>query len=256
MMKLGIVTYNIARDWDLSTILSVLSQGGLDGLELRTTHGHGVEPELPGPERDRVRQLLRDAGLRQVSLGSTCEFHSADPAEVRHNIERCRAFVELARDIGARAVKVRPNDLPPDQPAGPIIERIARALAECGRIGAENGIEIWMEVHGRGSQIPANAGRILRACNHPSVGATWNSNPTDVAGGSVREAFQLLAPFIRCCHITELWNDYPWRELFSLLQASSFGGYALIELPQSLHPEDGPVFLRCYRALWEALQRG
>ena len=42
-LKLGTVTYNIAKDWDLPTLIKNLTDVGLDGVELRTTHKHGVE---------------------------------------------------------------------------------------------------------------------------------------------------------------------------------------------------------------------
>ena len=42
-LKLGTVTYNIAKDWDLPTLIKNLTEAGFDGVELRTTHKHGVE---------------------------------------------------------------------------------------------------------------------------------------------------------------------------------------------------------------------
>ena len=253
-MHLGIVTYNVARDWDLDTILKNVREAGLEGVEFRTTHAHGVEPGLDAARRREVRDRCKDAGLLQTSLGSVCEFQSPDPAVVRQNIETCREFVLLARDIGARAVKVRPNGLPEGVPVEKTLEQIGKALAECGRIAADAGVEIWMEVHGKGTQEPPHSQRILEHCGHPSVGVTWNSNPTDVASGSVKDAFARLGRHIRCCHITELWGDYPYRELFSLLAASGYDRFTLCEIPQSLRPEDGATFLKCYRGLWQALQ--
>src|SRR5262245_44050479 len=43
---LGIVTYNIAAEWDVPTILKVCKEVGLFAVELRTTHKHGVEPTI------------------------------------------------------------------------------------------------------------------------------------------------------------------------------------------------------------------
>jgi len=40
--RLGIVTYNVAKDWDVPTILKVCKAVGLSPVELRTTHKHGV----------------------------------------------------------------------------------------------------------------------------------------------------------------------------------------------------------------------
>ena len=254
-LRLGIVSYNVARDWDLDTILKTVREAGLEGVEFRTTHAHGVEPSLPAERRREVRERCRDAGLVQTSLGTVCEFQSADKAVVRQNVETCREFVHRARDIGARGVKVRPNGLPDGVPVEKTLEQIGGALAECGRFAADAGVEIWMEVHGRGTQEPAHAQRIMEHCGHQSVGVTWNSNPSDVANGSVRDAFERLSRRIRCCHINELWSGYPYRELFSLLAAAGYDRFTLAELPQGIRAEDGTPFLKCYAALWRELQR-
>jgi len=95
------VTYNVAKDWDLDTILRVCREAGLEGVELRTTHAHGVERSLAQDERDSVRKKCQDGGLLQTSLGTVCEFHSPEPEVVKRNVADCRAWVELAKDIGA-----------------------------------------------------------------------------------------------------------------------------------------------------------
>ena len=42
-MKLGLVTYNMAKDWDVPTIIKNCQDTGFEGVELRTTHAHKVE---------------------------------------------------------------------------------------------------------------------------------------------------------------------------------------------------------------------
>ena len=42
-MKLGLVTYNMAKDWDIPTIINNCTETGFEGVELRTTHAHKVE---------------------------------------------------------------------------------------------------------------------------------------------------------------------------------------------------------------------
>jgi sugar phosphate isomerase/epimerase len=251
---LGLVTYNVARDWDLDTILRLCRGARFEGVEFRTTHAHGVERALTRPQRAEVRRKCADAGLLQTSLGSVCEFHSPDPAVLRKNVEDCLEWVLLAKDIGARAVKVRPNGLPKDVPEEKTLEQIGRALAGCGAFAKDNGVEIWVEVHGEETRLPSRMRRIMDACAHPSVGITWNSNDTDVENGSVAKSFALLRPFLRCCHITDLRSGYPYRELFSLLAASSFTGFTLCEFPESVPASNGAAWLKEYRERWEALQ--
>ena len=84
---------------------------------------------------------------------------------------------------------------------------------------------------------------------------TWNSNPTDVVDGSVKPSFDLLGRFIRCCHINDLWGDYPYREFFGLLNGMGYDRFTLCEVGTPIRAEDGIPFLRCYRGLWKELSR-
>ena len=77
-MKLGIVTYNIAASWDLATILSVGAEVGLEGVELRTTHAHGVEVTLTPHQRKEVKARFADSPVALVGLGSAFDYHSPD----------------------------------------------------------------------------------------------------------------------------------------------------------------------------------
>jgi sugar phosphate isomerase/epimerase len=254
-MNVGLVTYNVAKSWDFDTLLHHCKEAGFPAVEFRTTHAHGVEPSIGADRRREIKEKCAAAGLLQTSLGTTCEFQMVDLAEVKRQIGICAEFVKLAADIGARGVKVRPNGLPKDVPVDKTLEQIGKALGECGKIGADHGVEIWMEVHGGGTQDPPNARKIMDQCGHPGVGVTWNSNPTDVVNGSVKPSFELLVKHIRCCHINDLWSAYPYRELFGLLNDSGYDRYTLCEVGATMQPEDGVTFLKCYKGLWTELSR-
>ena len=93
--------------------------------------------------------------------------------------------------------------------------------------------------------------RLLDYANHPNVYACWNCNTDsgEVVGGSIRQAFELLADRIRIVHIHELCSDgYPWLELLQLLRLRGFQGYCLAEIPASDQPER---LMDYYRSLWE-----
>jgi sugar phosphate isomerase/epimerase len=260
--RLGIVTYNIAANWDIPTILKVCKAVGLSPVELRTTHKHGVEPSLSRDQRKVVRQRFADAGVGIWGCGSVCEFQSPDPAVVKKNIETCKEFVQLAADIGGRGVKVRPNALPKDVPVEKTLEQIGKALIPCGQAAADAGVEIWVEVHGPGTSHPPHMKTVMEVCGHPKVGLTWNSNTTDLnQRGSVAESFQLLRPWIRSCHINELYKDaagiYPYRELFRLLREDGYDRVTLCEVGRTMpDAPSGEELLRYYKALWTELTRG
>src|SRR5438067_553200 len=253
--KLGLVTYNIAAAWDLPTTLKVCKEVGLAAVEFRTTHKHGVEPALTKDQRKDVRKRCEDAGVRISGCGSVCEFHDPSQEKVRKQIETCKAFVELVADIGGRGVKVRPNNLPPGVPEKKTLAQIGKALIECGKAAADAGVEIQVEVHGRGTAEPSRMKTIMEHCGHPAVGVTWNSNPEDVKQGSVAASFRMLWPWVRNCHINQLYKDttgeYPYRELFRLLRENGYDRFTLIELGKAMPDVDsGMELLRYYKALW------
>lgn len=252
-MRLGAVTYNVLKDWDIETIIRNLEATGFEAVELRTTHKHGVEPSLSTQERLRVAERFQRSKVRLLSYGTTAEFHSPDPAVRRKNVEDAKAFIDLAHDTGAWGIKVRPNGMPKEVPQEVTIRNIAACLRELGDYGAGRGVEIWMEVHGRITQNPPVSAAIMKATSHPQVGVCWNSNPTDIVDGTIRPSFELLRPWIKNVHINELANpDYPWRELFVLLRKSGYQRYTLCEARESAEPER---FLRWYAALWRELTR-
>src|SRR5262249_44177586 len=149
-------------------------------------------------------------------------------------------------------VKVRPNGLPRGVPVEKVLEQIGKALVPCGKAAADAGLEIFVEVHGSGTALPANMKAIMEHCGHPAVGVCWNSNATDVTNGSVAEAFGLLAPWLKSCHINELYKDaagvYPYRELFRLMRGINYDRVTLVEVgkaPQTV--EDGTEILKYYK---------
>jgi sugar phosphate isomerase/epimerase len=273
--KLGLVTYELAKNWDVETIIKNGETTGFEAVELRTTHKHGVELSLSRTQRTEVRKKFEGSRVRLLSLGSTCEYHYADPALVEKNIEVTRRWCELAHELGCLGVKVRPNGFVKSVPQGKTLEQIGQALIKCGDAARDSGVEIWVEVHGPGTERPPHIRRIMDISNHPAVGICWNSNDADVVNGSVKEYFELLKPWLRNCHINELWRNpspwggavgrppeketpgfpaygkpYPFRELFSLLRAAGYSRYTLAEVPESCEPIR---FMRYYRALWEDL---
>jgi sugar phosphate isomerase/epimerase len=252
-MILGAVTYNVLKDWDLDTILKNLEASGFQAVELRTSHKHGVEPTLSAAEREAVKKRFANSKVRLLSFGSTCEFHAPEEETRRRNVEEAKRWIDLAHDTGAWGVKVRPNNLPDGIAPDVTIGRIAECLSALGEYGAGRGVEIWVEVHGRGTQNPPVCAAIMKATRHDAVGLCWNSNPTDIVNGSVKPSFDLLRPWIKNVHINELANPaYPWRELFSLLRAMKYERYTLCEAQESKEPER---FLRWYSALWRELTR-
>jgi len=250
-MKLGLVTYNLAKDWDVDTIIKRCEETGFEGVELRTTHAHKVEASLSGEERRAVRAKFEASKVTLVSLGTAFEYHSPDEAMVRKNVDGTKEYLQLARDLGCRGIKVRPNGLPKEVPVEKTLRQIGESLRECGEAAERLGVEIWLEVHGQGTSHVPNIRKILDVASHRFVKVCWNSNPTDVVDRSVKQSFEPVKEKIGSVHMRDLDDrDYPYVELFGLLKKSEFEGYCFAEIPESTDPVR---LMRYYRALWELM---
>lgn len=251
-MHLGAVTFNVLKNWDLETIIRTLEELSYEAVELRTGHRHEVEPSLGPVEREQVRRRFESSRVRLLSYGTACDLHSPDRQERAAAVSVAKDFIDLARDTGALGVKVRPNALPEEVPYEVTIGNIAGALRELGDHAARKGIEVWLEVHGQGTNRATVIADIMKSAAHDTVGVCWNSDPLDVVDGSIRPSFDLLRPWLKNAHIHDLTDDYPYREFFALLRETGYERYTLVEVPESPEPER---FLRYYKALWTELTR-
>lgn len=230
-MKFGLVTYQWAKDMDLPTLIAACEKSGLLGVELRTEHAHGVEPSLSKAQRKEVRKRFADSPVELVGYGSNCDFHHADPALVKKNIELAKEYVLLMEDCGGKGVKVKPNGFPPNVPHEKTIEQIGRALNEVGAFGAEHGQKIRLEVHGRETcELPVIKA-ICEVATDRNMYVCWNSNGEDLKGAGLDANFAMVKDRIGdTAHVRELdAGDYPYERLFKLFEGIRYNGWFLLE---------------------------
>jgi len=237
-IKLGLVTYLWAKEWTNEEIIKNCEKSGIQGVELRSTHAHGVEITLSKKERKEIKKRYKNSNVKLVGLGSAEEFDQKDPVLVRKAIENTKAFIRLSHDVGGSGVKVRPNHLHDDIPHEKTIEQIGKALNEVAAYGADFGQEIRLEVHGRGTQNPEVLKQILDVADNSNVGACWNCNKEDLEGKGFEYNFNLLNNRLgKTIHTRELnRTDYPYPELLSSLTRMDYDGWLLLEC--HTHPAD------------------
>jgi sugar phosphate isomerase/epimerase len=251
-MAYGLVTYQWAKDWDLPTLIANCEKAGVQGVELRTTHKHGVEPSLNDRQRAEVRARFADSEVTLVGIGSNERFDDPNPEVVKKAIEASKEFIRLSHDVGGSGVKVKPDSFHKEVPREKTIEQIGRSLNELGEYGAGFGQQIRLEVHGQCAELPTIKA-ILDIADHSNVFICWNSNADDLKGEGLAHNFNLVRErFGATLHVRTFdAPGYPWKELMGLLVKSDYDGWVMLE--DSTMPDDPVAALSQQKKLFDAL---
>lgn len=252
-LKLGLMSYTLAKDWDIDTIIKNCKETKFQHVELRTTHAHGVEVNLSKAQRKEVRKKFEDSGIR-ISLASGFAYHWDDPAKLKQQIEGTKEYTLLGEDIGAIGIRVFPNALMTDKgiPVEKTLEQIGKSLAQVGQFGHDHGVDIRVCVHGNGTDRIPLIKKMIDYSQSPYVYVNWNCSPHDTDSPGFEANFHSIKDRIRNIHMHELWDEkYPYRKLFMLLKAENYQGYCDAEIPAN---NDPIRIMKYYRSLFLALQ--
>ncbi len=255
MLRLGIVTYNIAKDWDLPTILKRLEALGYRGgraADRRTpTRSRSTSPTAERRRgQEAVRRLARRARRARQRLrvpgdrpGGRQQEHRGDegvrPAGPRHRLAGREGPAQRHPQGG------RPRrHAPPDRP-GPARGRRGRRRASASRSASRST-----------AAPPSCCPTSPRSSSTPTIptssSAGTRTRPTSI-DGSIRENFALVGPEDpRGPPPRPDRREVPLaRALRPARRRRAIEGYTLAEIPESPDPER---VLRYFRALWLAYQ--
>lgn len=230
-MKLGLVTYQWGRDWDLPTLIRNCEASGLTGIELRTQHAHKVETNLSAAQRVDVKKRFADSSVTCIGYGSNFEYHSPDAAVVKKNIEDTKEYIKLCADIGATGIKVKPNDLPASVSKEKTLAQIAASFNEVGKFAKDYNQLIRVEVHGKYTQELPNMKAIFDQVTEPNVKVCWNCNQEDLLPPGLEDNFNSVKKwFGDTVHVREMDDkEYPYQQLMNLFTKIKYNGWILLE---------------------------
>lgn len=251
-IKLGLVTYQWGRDWDIPTLIRNCEASKVLGVELRVHHAHGVDTYLNAKQRESVKKQFEDSAVTLVGYGTNLRFDSPDKQNLEMNISRAKALLVMDHEIGGSGVKVKPNGFHEGISHQKTIEQIGNALNEIGRFAGNLGQQVRLEVHGHETQRLPNIKAILEVADNPNVAVCWNCNPTDMEGRGFEYNFDLVKDRLGdTMHIHELnIGKYPYQKLINNLVRMDYSGWQLLEC-SATHPEDKVAAMIKQRKLWE-----
>ncbi|MFZ1291625.1 MAG: TIM barrel protein [Melioribacteraceae bacterium] len=252
-MKLGLVTYQWGKDWDIPTLIKNCTNAGIFGVELRVEHAHGVDIKITSAERIQVKKKFSESKVQILGMGTNQQFDFPDQSELRKSIETAKEFIKLSYDIGGTGVKVKPNGFHKEIPHEKTIEQIGNSLKEIGKYAVDFNQQIRLEVHGNETQELPNIKAMMDIADHPNVKVCWNSNPEDLNGQGLEYNFNLVKNRLGdTVHVRELnIGDYPYQKLLNMLKKENYNGWILLEC--RTEPIDKVQALIEQRIIWEKM---
>ena len=254
-MKLGLVTYLWAKDWDIPTIITNCTEANISGVELRVEHKHGVTLDLSAAQRAEVKKKFAGSAVEIIGMGTNEQYDWTEPARLKESIETTKKWLQLSKDIGGSGVKVKPNAFHEGVPHEKTLEQIGKSLNELGKYALDMGQLIRLEVHGNGTQELPNIKTIMDYVENKGSTVCWNSNDEDLIGQGLEYNFNLVKDrFGDICHVRELnMGDYPYQQLMNLFVGIDYPGWILLECRTD--PKDKVAALKEQREVWENMIR-
>jgi sugar phosphate isomerase/epimerase len=238
--------------WTLEQAADLASRLGYQGLELRLLDGELIQPGLSPAARQRVRGVLRGAGLELIAVDTSIRLlgeHSE--TEAGTNLQ---AFLELAAELEAPLVRVFGGIAPGGWDAGAALARAARILERAVPEAERLNVAVGIETHDAFSAAEAVAA-VLSRVSSSRVGAIWDLLHTHRMGDAPARVVELFGGRTLAVHVKDArragddrWQLVPLGEgevpVPECLAALRVGGYTcplVVEWEKHWHPEiEGP----------------
>ncbi|MYR94040.1 TIM barrel protein [Streptomyces sp. SID8374] len=189
-MKLAFSTLGVPG-MPVAEVVRLAAEHGYRGVELRAHPEEPVHPGLSSLERADVVEAFKAAGVEILTVAGYVQVASeGDDEAVSAELAE---LVKLARDLGARYVRVFPGG--GDQDPADADATAARRLGSAAPAAADMGVSILLETHDT-HRAGADVARIVGTVGHPRIGAIWDVLHTWLSGEEPSASHAVLAPHL------------------------------------------------------------
>jgi sugar phosphate isomerase/epimerase len=199
-MKLSYSTI-ACPEWSLEQALAAVPRYGYDGLELNLLDGERLPPNLAPEARRRVREQFGRSRIPLCCLDTPLRIAQPDPAARAQAVRDGLAYLEMAAEWGAPAMRVFGSP-PAGTPMPAAIEAAAEALAPLAERGAQLGVAVALETHDA-FHASRDVMRALEQAPGQGAGALWDVYGPHVAGEAPADTASRLAGRILHAHIND-----------------------------------------------------
>ncbi len=245
-MKLAFSTI-ACPTWELPEIISTAKDFGFDGIEIRGIKNELYAPSIAAFSNEEIAKTL--ATLEGSNLAISCVSSGACLAKAEDkaaSLKEGKQYINLARKLGAKYVRVMPTDKPYNE--GGDLDVARDTYTFLCKYGESMGVTPLMETNG----IFCNTKELksfLDSIPSANKGALFDVNhPYRYNRESVAESVENLGDYIKYIHFKDSalvggevqyrmtgYGDYPIATLLELLKTRGYDGYLTLEWVKRWH---------------------
>lgn len=251
-------------EWTFSEIVSVASDLGFNGVEIR-----GIQNELYAPAIDAfspahlaaTRETLNRLSLSIPCLASSCDLNSEDV------LDSVKAYVDTASALGAPYIRLLADREPaPSDEVRPRV--IAANLREIAQYAAGKGVMPLIETNGFYAKTKV-LGLMFNEIKTKNIGILYDiHHPYRYFNEDPEYTINNIAPYIRHVHIKDSVmengkaryrllgeGDLPVARIVKLLKKAGYDGFYSLEWVKrwDLSLEEPGIAFAQYKAFMDAL---
>ncbi len=251
-------------EWSFSDIISVASDLGYNGIEIR-----GIQHELYAPSMElfsashieETKKTLKRLSLAVPCLTSACNLNE------EADIDKAKAYVDTASALGTPYIRVL-GDLSPAPSADVSLKEITSNLEEIVDYAKGKNVMPLIETNGFFAKTKS-LGAMLKGLDHPNVGILYDINhPYRFFGEEPAYTIDNLGPFIKHVHIKDSVmegknvrykmvgeGDLPVAKTIKLLEKAGYEGFYSLEWVKrwDLTLEEPGIAFAQYKEFMDAL---
>jgi len=225
-------------EWSFSEIVSVASDLGYNGIEIRGIQNELYAPSMETFSKDHIEttiKTLKRLSLEIPCLTSDCNLNEED------DVEKAKAYIDIASAIGTPYIRLL-GDLSPAPSADVSLKAIASNLEEIAVYAEDKNVVPLIETNGFFAKTKS-LGVMLKSFDYPNVGILYDiHHPYRFFGEEPAYTIDNLGPFIKHVHIKDSVmdgkkvrykmvgeGDLPVAKAVQLLQKAGYKGHYSLE---------------------------
>ena len=208
MSKLGIIHYNLPKEWSLADFLQYCRDTGFEYVELSVGDIWDESDASSDPRQgaEQVRAQVDALGLQVSALSSGNDFVLLDEAEIRAEVVRMRRICEAAPILGTQIIRTeggRPKDAVPESRH---VEAMAGCLTRCLEFVEPAWIKLAVDNHGLVTNNADLQVELFQRVGSKNVGANLDTMNYLWAGndpGEIDRFYEIIAPYTFHTHMKD-----------------------------------------------------